>query len=122
MDAGVAPIDIETRKRKEEIKAREAQTRAVTEHGELALITVDSPQVTANERISLRPPMLQVVYKISTIFQYLLNLMLEFLFLSLFCIKCSSSIWNFLSIILGIVHLDIDRRFKRMHNVHSKPS
>ncbi|XP_020098535.1 uncharacterized protein LOC109717272 isoform X1 [Ananas comosus] len=61
VDAGVAPIDIETRKRKEEIKAREAQTRAVTEHGELALITVDSPQVTANERISLRPPMLQVV-------------------------------------------------------------
>jgi hypothetical protein len=60
VDAGVAPIDIETKKRKEEMKAREAQGRAVAEHGDLALITVEAPQVTASEKISLRPPMLQV--------------------------------------------------------------
>ncbi|CAO1945359.1 unnamed protein product [Urochloa humidicola] len=61
VDAGVAAIDIETKKRKEEMKAREAQSRAVAEHGDLALITVEAPQVTASEKISLRPPMLQVV-------------------------------------------------------------
>ncbi|XP_010913344.1 uncharacterized protein [Elaeis guineensis] len=61
VDAGVAPIDLETKRRKEEIKIKEAQSRAVAEHGELALVTVDSPQVATNERISLRPPMLQVV-------------------------------------------------------------
>ncbi|CAO1948146.1 unnamed protein product [Urochloa humidicola] len=61
VDAGVAAIDIETKKRKEEMKAREAQSRAVAEHGDLALITVEPPQVTASEKISLRPPMLQVV-------------------------------------------------------------
>ncbi|KAF8390819.1 hypothetical protein HHK36_023118 [Tetracentron sinense] len=61
VDAGVAPIDIETKKRKEEMKLKEAQARAVVEHGELALITVDGPQTVSNERISLRPPMLQVV-------------------------------------------------------------
>lgn len=60
MDAGVAPIDIETRKMKEEMKSKEARARAVAEHGELALITVDGPQTVANERIALRPPMLQV--------------------------------------------------------------
>ncbi|KAI4999444.1 hypothetical protein ZWY2020_004033 [Hordeum vulgare] len=61
VDAGVAAIDIETKKRKEEMKAREAQGRAVADHGDLALITVEGPQVTASEKISLRPPMLQVV-------------------------------------------------------------
>ncbi|WVZ69433.1 hypothetical protein U9M48_018220 [Paspalum notatum var. saurae] len=61
VDAGVAAIDIETKKRKEEMKAREAQSRAVAEHGDLALITVEAPQVTMSEKISLRPPMLQVV-------------------------------------------------------------
>ncbi|GLT28684.1 hypothetical protein SLA2020_035960 [Shorea laevis] len=62
VDAGVAPIDIETRKMKEEMKIKEAQARAVAEHGELALITVDGPQNTASqERTTLRPPMLQVV-------------------------------------------------------------
>ncbi|KAL8264967.1 hypothetical protein R6Q59_023097 [Mikania micrantha] len=61
VDAGVAPIDIETKRRKEEIKQKEAQARAVAEHGELALIAVDAPQSAAQERISLRPPMLQVV-------------------------------------------------------------
>ena len=60
VDAGVAPIDLETKKRKEEMKAKEARSRAVAEHGELALITVDTPQVSTNERVSLRPPMLQV--------------------------------------------------------------
>lgn len=60
MDAGVAPIDVETRKMKEEMKMKEAQARAVAEHGELALINVEGPQNTANERITLRPPMLQV--------------------------------------------------------------
>ncbi|RAL44247.1 hypothetical protein DM860_015607 [Cuscuta australis] len=61
VDAGVAVIDIETKRRKEEIRLKEAQARAVTKHGELALITVDSKQTAANERIALRPPMLQVV-------------------------------------------------------------
>lgn len=60
MDAGVAQIDIETKKIKEEQKRKEAQARAVAEHGELALITVEGPQTTAEERVSLRPPMLQV--------------------------------------------------------------
>ncbi|KAK9989212.1 hypothetical protein SO802_029451 [Lithocarpus litseifolius] len=61
VDAGVAPIDIETRKMKEQMKQKEAQARAIAEHGDLALITVDGPQSLTQERISLRPPMLQVV-------------------------------------------------------------
>lgn len=60
VDAGVAPIDIETRRMKEEMKLQEAKAKAVAEHGELALISVEGPQTTAQERISLRPPMLQV--------------------------------------------------------------
>lgn len=60
MDAGVTEIDIETRKMKEEMKLKEAQARAVAEHGELALITVEAAQNAKQERISLRPPMLQV--------------------------------------------------------------
>lgn len=61
VDAGVAPIDIETKRRKEEMRLHEAKAKAVAEHGELALITVDSQQSTTQERIALRPPMLQVV-------------------------------------------------------------
>ncbi|CAK9141050.1 unnamed protein product [Ilex paraguariensis] len=61
VDAGVASIDIETKRRKEEMKLKEAQARAVAEHGELALIAVDGPQTDKQERITLRPPMLQVV-------------------------------------------------------------
>ncbi|XP_031255041.1 uncharacterized protein LOC116113026 isoform X3 [Pistacia vera] len=61
VDAGVAPIDVETRKMKEEMKMKEAQARAIAEHGELALINVEGSHNTANERITLRPPMLQVV-------------------------------------------------------------
>ncbi|XP_027350640.1 uncharacterized protein LOC113861806 [Abrus precatorius] len=61
VDAGVAQIDIETKKLKEEQKMKEVQERAVAEHGELALITVEGPQSAAEERITLRPPMLQVV-------------------------------------------------------------
>ncbi|TYH57605.1 hypothetical protein ES332_D08G101000v1 [Gossypium tomentosum] len=61
VDAGIAPIDIETRKMKEETKLKEAQTRAVAEHGELALISVEGPQTATQERRTLRPPMLQVV-------------------------------------------------------------
>lgn len=61
VDAGVAPIDIETKKLKEEMKLKEAQANAVSLHGELALITVEGPQTVKNERIALRPPMLQVV-------------------------------------------------------------
>nr|GEV59174.1 transducin/WD40 repeat-like superfamily protein [Tanacetum cinerariifolium] len=68
VDAGVAPIDIETKRRKEEMKQKEAQARVEAEHGELALIAVDTPQKEAQERISLRPPMLQVVRLAS--FQY----------------------------------------------------
>lgn len=61
VDAGVASIDIETKKMKEEMKLKEAQAKSVAEHGELALITVDNPQTTAEEKLKLRPPMLQVV-------------------------------------------------------------
>ncbi|GFP95047.1 hypothetical protein PHJA_001649100 [Phtheirospermum japonicum] len=62
VDAGIAPIDIETKRKKEEVRLQEAQSRAVAEHGDLALITVDNSQQTASqERIALRPPLLQVV-------------------------------------------------------------
>ncbi|OIT38024.1 PREDICTED: uncharacterized protein LOC109239998 [Nicotiana attenuata] len=61
VDAGVAPIDIETKRRREEMKLKETQARAVAEHGELALIAVDNQQTNPQERIALRPPMLQVV-------------------------------------------------------------
>ncbi|EEF41206.1 conserved hypothetical protein [Ricinus communis] len=61
VDAGIAAIDIETRKMKEEMKMKEAQARAIAEHGDLALITVEGPQSASQERIKLRPPMLQVV-------------------------------------------------------------
>ncbi|KAK7397053.1 hypothetical protein VNO78_18220 [Psophocarpus tetragonolobus] len=61
VDAGVAQIDIETKKMKEEQKMKEAQARAVAEHGELALITVEGSQSAMEERITLRSPMLQVV-------------------------------------------------------------
>lgn len=61
VDAGVAAVDIETKKRKEEMKLKEAQARAVSEHGELALIAVEAPQIASQERITFRPPMLQVV-------------------------------------------------------------
>lgn len=60
MDAGVAQIDIETKRMKEELRLKEVQARAVAEHGELALISVDGPKTETNERIPLRPPMLQV--------------------------------------------------------------
>ena len=60
VDDGVAPIHIETKRRKEDMKLKEARSRAVAEHGELALIAVDGPQTATQERISLRPPMLQV--------------------------------------------------------------
>ncbi|KAF3434952.1 hypothetical protein FNV43_RR22039 [Rhamnella rubrinervis] len=61
VDAGVQPIDIETKKMKEEMKLKEAQARAVAQHGELALISVEGPLTAAQERIAFRPPMLQVV-------------------------------------------------------------
>ncbi|KAJ4900512.1 Transducin/WD40 repeat-like superfamily protein [Raphanus sativus] len=61
VDAGVSEIDIETMKMKEEMKLKEAQARAVAEHGELALITVEGAQSAKQERILLRAPMLQVV-------------------------------------------------------------
>lgn len=61
VDAGIAPIDLETRRKKEEMRLKEAQARAVAKHGDLALITVDSQQPMPQERTNLRPPMLQVV-------------------------------------------------------------
>ncbi|KAI4999243.1 hypothetical protein ZWY2020_003832 [Hordeum vulgare] len=60
VDAGVAAVDIETKKRKEEMKARESHGRVVADHGDLALITVEGPQVTTSDKISLTPPMLQI--------------------------------------------------------------
>lgn len=53
-------MDIETKKMKEEMKLKEAQARAVAQHGELALISVEGPQTVTQERIAFRPPMLQV--------------------------------------------------------------
>ncbi|GAB2248105.1 hypothetical protein Droror1_Dr00007987 [Drosera rotundifolia] len=61
VDAGVALIDIETKRMKEEVRLKQAQQNAIAEHGDLALIAVDGPKVVINERIALRPPMLQVV-------------------------------------------------------------
>lgn len=61
VDGGIAPIDLETKRRKEEARLKEVQARAVSEHGDLALITVDTQQAMPQERIALRPPMLQVV-------------------------------------------------------------
>ncbi|CAM6114633.1 unnamed protein product [Calypogeia fissa] len=58
VDAGVSALDLERKRRKEEQKA---QIRAVAQHGELALLTVDAPTVADSERVALRPPMLQVV-------------------------------------------------------------
>lgn len=60
VDAGIAPIDLETKRMKEELRLKEVQARAVAEHGELALISVDGPKADTNERVSFRPPMLQV--------------------------------------------------------------
>ena len=43
------------------MKAKESQAKSVAEHGELALITVEQPaQLKLQERVPLRPPMLQV--------------------------------------------------------------
>lgn len=61
VDAGVSAVDLERKRKKEESKAKEAQTKSVAEHGELALITVDIVQPAVQERVPLRPPMLQVV-------------------------------------------------------------
>ncbi|KAL2642182.1 hypothetical protein R1flu_009769 [Riccia fluitans] len=58
VDAGVSAVDLERKRRKEELKAR---SKAIAEHGELALLSVDAPKVSDAEKISLRPPMLQVV-------------------------------------------------------------
>lgn len=85
VDAGVAAIDIETKKRKEEMKAREAQSQAVAEHGDLALITVEAPQVTVSEKISLRPPMLQVQHPVCWILVVLI-----FLFVTILTYVCMS--------------------------------
>eukprot|EP01018_Ginkgo_biloba_P012994 Gb_38178 [translate_table: standard] len=61
VDAGINPIDLERKRKKEEMRAKETQAKAVAEHGELALIAVESPQSVVEERIAFRPPMLQVV-------------------------------------------------------------
>ncbi|GFP80420.1 hypothetical protein PHJA_000185400 [Phtheirospermum japonicum] len=61
VDAGISPIDLETKRRKEEMRLRDLQARAVAEHGELALISVESQQSTLQETVALRPPLLQVV-------------------------------------------------------------
>ncbi|KAL3613219.1 hypothetical protein CASFOL_042910 [Castilleja foliolosa] len=61
VDAGVSPIDLETTRRKEDMRLRDLQARAVAEHGELALISVESQKSMSQGRVMLRPPMLQVV-------------------------------------------------------------
>ena len=61
VDAGITAVDLERKKKKEEMKAKESQDKSVAEHGELALITVEQPtQPKIQERVPLRPPMLQV--------------------------------------------------------------
>jgi len=69
------------------MKAEEAQSRAVAVHGELALITVDTPQVSTNERVSLRSPMLQVTLS---------------RFLTLFVVKNKKTLINNCSVWLNI--------------------
>ncbi|KAJ7534091.1 hypothetical protein O6H91_13G079200 [Diphasiastrum complanatum] len=61
VDAGVSPIDVERKKRKEEEKVNQVQAKAIAEQGELALLTVNAPHAINEERVALRPPMLQVV-------------------------------------------------------------
>ncbi|KAG6555176.1 hypothetical protein Mapa_003215 [Marchantia paleacea] len=61
VDAGISAVDLERKRRKDEQKARFAQSRAVAEQGELALLTVDAPRASNAEKVALRPPMLQVV-------------------------------------------------------------
>jgi hypothetical protein len=57
---GLKQLTSKQKREKEGMKAREAQSQAIVEHGGLALITVEAPQVKASEKISLRPPMLHV--------------------------------------------------------------
>ncbi|KAL8061360.1 hypothetical protein ABFX02_02G081700 [Erythranthe guttata] len=61
VDAGISPVDVETKRRKEELRVQELESRASAEHGELASLTVESQKSVSKERIAFRPPMLQVV-------------------------------------------------------------
>lgn len=90
MDAGVAQIDIETKRMKEEMKLREAQVKAVAEHGELALISVDGPQAVTQERIALRPPMLQVKELLSLMDELHVYLLLAWKSIKNFPLACSN--------------------------------
>lgn len=107
MDAGVAAIDIETKKMKEEMKLKEAQTRAVAEHGELALITVDGPQTASQERIALRPPMLQVKEFLILIDEYHIELPLAWKTTHSFPLACLE-LYSSFSYQLFLLILNID--------------
>lgn len=61
VDAGISALDLERKRKKEEMKVKDSQAKAVSEHGELALITVETSKPVVQEKVSLRPPMLQVV-------------------------------------------------------------
>lgn len=60
VDAGISALDLERKRKKEEMKVKDSQAKAVSEHGELALITVETSKPVVQEKVSLRPPMLQV--------------------------------------------------------------
>ncbi|KAH7286232.1 hypothetical protein KP509_33G065100 [Ceratopteris richardii] len=61
VDAGVSLSDLNMKREKEEMKVKNSQAQAIAEHGELALITVETSKPAVEEKVSLRPPMLQVV-------------------------------------------------------------
>lgn len=61
VDAGINALDLERKRKKEETKLKDSQAKSVSEHRELALITVETSKVVVQEKVSLRPPMLQVV-------------------------------------------------------------
>lgn len=61
VDAGISALDLERKRKKEEMKVKDSQAKAVSEHGELALITVETSKPVVQEKVSLRAPMLQVV-------------------------------------------------------------
>lgn len=65
VDAGVSALDLERKRAKEEQKAH---ARAVVEQGELALLTVDAPKAPSTDRVALRPPMLQVELRSTSLF------------------------------------------------------
>lgn len=60
VDAGVSAIDVETRRRKAARQRQAEEAKVVQEKGEMALLAMEPPKPEREERVQLRPPMLQV--------------------------------------------------------------